>query len=55
MSKKSQKSLFAWCIRTLAVSLVPTLLLVSCATDSDGDKTDPTATFDARQFDGHLQ
>ena len=47
MSKKSQKSLFAWCIRTLAVSLVPTLLLVSCATDSDGDKTDPTATFDA--------
>jgi hypothetical protein len=38
MSKKNRKSLFAWCIRTLAISLVPTLILVSCASDSDDDK-----------------
>jgi hypothetical protein len=38
MSKKNRKSLFTWCIRTLAVSLVPTLILVSCASDSDDDK-----------------
>ena len=41
MNKKNRKSLFTWCIRTLAVSLVPTLLLVSCATD-DSDNTAPT-------------
>jgi len=49
MSKKNPKSMFAWCIRTLAVSLVPTLLLVSCASDSDSkkepaDTTAPTLT-----------
>jgi len=42
MSKKNRKSLFTWCIRTLAVSLVPTLLLVSCAADNDSDSAADT-------------
>jgi len=50
-NKKSRKSLFTWCIRTLAVSLVPSLLLVSCASDSSDsatpDTTAPTASFGA--------
>jgi hypothetical protein len=37
MSKKNPKSLFAKCIRTLAVSLIPTFLMVSCATSDDND------------------
>jgi len=44
MSKKNRKSLFNWCVRTLAVSLLPTLLLVSCASDSDDDKTPADTT-----------
>ena len=44
MSKKNRKSLFNWCIRTLAVSLLPTLLLVSCASDSDDKKTPADTT-----------
>jgi len=44
MSKKNRKSLFTWCIRTLAVSLVPTMLMVSCAADDDDDSVvDTTA------------
>ncbi len=42
MSKKNRKSLFTWCIRALAVSLLPTLVLVSCADDSS-DKATPVA------------
>jgi hypothetical protein len=44
MIKKNRKSLFTWCIRTLAVSLVPTLLLVSCAADDDSSSTTADTT-----------
>ena len=45
MSKKNRKSLFTWCIRTLAISLLPSMLLISCATsDGDDDLTSPTVT-----------
>jgi len=48
-NKKSRKSMFNWCIRTLAVSLVPSILLTSCASDSGSgsgapDTTAPTLT-----------
>jgi len=43
MSKKNRKSLFTWCIRALAISLLPTLVLVSCADDSSDDKATPAA------------
>lgn len=39
MNTKNRKSLFTWCIRTLAVSLLPTMLLVSCASDDSSDST----------------
>ena len=42
-NKKSRKSLFTWCIRTLAVSLVPSLLLVSCASDSGSGSSKDTS------------
>jgi len=47
-NKKPRKSLFTWCIRTLAVSLVPSLLLISCASSDSSDTPDntaPTASF----------
>ena len=53
MSKKNRKSLFTWCIRTLAVSLVPTLLLVSCASDSDDDKAAADTTVPTFSTTGH--
>ena len=47
-NKKPRKSLFTWCIRTLAVSLVPSLLLISCASSDSSktpDTTAPTVSF----------
>jgi hypothetical protein len=41
-NKKSRKSLFNWCIRTLAVSLVPSMVLISCAGSDSKSASDTT-------------
>jgi hypothetical protein len=38
---KMKKSLFAWCIRTLAISLIPAVV-ISCASDDDDDNNGTT-------------